>query len=301
MNKRPLIVSVALLAFIIGLSGCSNGASSISKRIDAIESVDESSLESLHAIEEDYRSLSDEEKSKVANHAELEKAIAQAEGMKNDREFLEALEGSVKNRMKQAGEEDEATLVNSELARLDDFRDCVYYDEVISTACAQYLSGLDAQKGALSKEEQFSEYQVLWNKGLVDRYAALNSLYEKHGLMKGNADFKADYVLSFEHNKKYYDALMAIEADLAAQQEAGSIRYDWSYDGALTMTMMNNTDYAFDTVFDIDAVRDDETVTETVQGFASAKPHAQYAFTVYIADTTATHVNWNNWYSDIYV
>lgn len=222
---------------------------------------------------------------------------------KADREFLNAIETSVTTRMANSGTDDRLGLVNNELAALEKYRGVEFSDPVLTEAAEDYLKGLDLQKEALGSTEMYWQYQSLWNEGLVLRYGALNSLYESYGFMEDNTEFVADYILGYETHKAWLDAFNAIEADISAQVEADEIKYDYSSDGhEIRITLMNNTEYSFETVWELDIIDEDGTVKENTQGVVKAQPNAKYVVTAYVSNPGDYYsVNWNNWYSEIYV
>ena len=203
--------------------------------------------------------------------------------------------------MLSSGEEDYSSIVNAELARLNDFRNASFYDETVSEAAAKYIGGIDKQKEALGKTEVYSEFQLLWDEGAIMRYEALGALNEALGFMDGNADFEASYILGLDDLNRRHEAMLAIEADIVAQTqeyiEASSPDGGYSF----SFTLMNNTDYAFESVFEFDMLREDGTIIESVQTMVSPQPHSPYTVTAYVSDNSWVNFNYNNWYNNIYV
>lgn len=298
--KRRQFVALSLIA-ALSVVGCNGKAAHISSKIASIGEVTAESLDELSEIEAEYQGLSDEEKESVTNHQKLSEALETSSRMKTDADFLSSLEDSVSNRLLSSGEEDYSSIVNAELARLNDFRNASFYDETVSEAAAKYICGIDKQKEALGKTEVYSEFQLLWDEGAIMRYEALGALNEALGFMDGNADFEASYILGLDDLNRRHEAMLAIEADIVAQTqeyiEASSPDGGYSF----SFTLMNNTDYAFESVFEFDMLREDGTIIESVQTMVSPQPHSPYTVTAYVSDNSWVNFNYNNWYNNIYV
>lgn len=299
ISRFPRIIMclvTAAAAFL--LFGCADKAVQIEERIGAADWAQAESLEDLEAIEADYQALDDEEKTRVGNHVELERKL-------NSARFLAALEQSVTTRMENSDTDNYTSLVNNELALLEEFRGLEFFGDEVASAAEDYLSGLDCQKEALGKIEQYCDYQVLWSEGACLRSGALKSLNKSLGFMDGNAEFKADYVMAYDRNKAYYEAIVAIEDDIEAQSEAEQLGIDGSLENCdLNVTLMNNTDYSFESVWEIDFISEDGTVLYSTQTEVSVNPKAKYVVTVYAPSEVLQSFetfNWVNWYSNIYV
>ena len=181
----------------------------------------------------------------------------------NDCEYLIALEQSVTKRMTAPASTEYVTLVNTELAILEPFRNSTFFDKELQSLDQKYIKGLDLQLSSLTYDYYY-EYQRDWNTGLVARYEVLNSLYEKKGFMKDNADFVGEYVKQLSYQQHWLEAFNALEADGHEELDA---KCTSSY---VEFYLKNNTEYTSDQVFDVVFWEDAEharildTVTTTV-------------------------------------
>lgn len=162
----------------------------------------------------------------------------------NDCEYLIALEQSVTKRMTAPASTEYVTLVNTELAILEPFRNSTFFDKELQSLDQKYIKGLDLQLSSLTYDYYY-EYQRDWNTGLVARYEVLNSLYEKKGFMKDNADFVGEYVKQLSYQQHWLEAFNALEADGHEELDA---KCTSSY---VEFYLKNNTEYTSDQVFDV--------------------------------------------------
>lgn len=199
-----------------------------------------------------------------------------------DYEFIQAIEDSVNNR--QVMIEKGASLseiVDAELYRLGTFKDKVFYDKDLDKLAESYITGLDVQKDALSKK--YSEYQIMWYEGMVQRYETLCSLNEDYGAFSDDARFIDTYKTQLDENINYLDALKTIDADLVSQLDGVEFKYVNSY----TMSAMytNNTKYDFDITFYFTFYKDEVRVDETTDYFQNIKAGEKNDLSFYIPTT----------------
>lgn len=220
-----------------------------------------------------------------------------------DKNYLAALEQSVTQRMENADSDDYESLVNTELATLDEYREAEFSDPAIAEAAEQYFEGLDKQKEALGDVESYSEYQLLWNEGISLRYQALKSLNEQTGFMKDNEEFVAKYVMKADELTAYYNAMKEIEEDIDSQYEKEKIDFGYSFnDHSIRITLKNNTKHKFTSAWKLTMLgKDKKTVLETIEGEATANPKAKYVVTLYPSNDNWGTYTWENWYTDIKV
>jgi len=165
---------------------------------------------------------------------------------KSDRAFLEDIERSVnkRNELVEKGESD-SVYVGAELAILEKYENAEFYDPYVKQLALRYIDGLRLQMEALDYE--FSQLQIVWTQGLVDRYSSLCELYENYGIFKDDPEFEAIYVSSLDDEIRNLDALKAIDADLTEQLDGITFGYkDWY---TMTAPYTNNTEFDFDLAF----------------------------------------------------
>lgn len=220
-------------------------------------------------------------------------------GSSNDNMFLEALEQSITSRMENSDSTEHSTLVDTELAYLDSYRDIEFSDSRIGELAALYISGVDKQKEALNHTDLMYEYQMMWQDGMVDRCAALKALNEEYGFMADNAEFIGTYVNGYEKHKFTLDAINAVEADIGAQYDSDDYEFVWDRDGQIKITLNNNTDYSFTTIYDFsfyDGENVDGTLLETTQAIAEVKPNSTYVVSGYFTNSDARSCEWVGYY-----
>ena len=159
-----------------------------------------------------------------------------------DCHFLEDIAESVLNRREQnAKNTDYTTLTNTELAYLDKYRTAVFHDSGLQKLAKDYLDGLDDQKAALKLS--YSEYQIAWESGRVERCKVLKDLSEKYGLLQDDKEFIATYVTKYSEDVEQLKALKAIDKDLDKQLNGATFSKGSYYCSA---PYTNNTSYTFD-------------------------------------------------------
>lgn len=219
-------------------------------------------------------------------------------GSSTDNMFLDSLEQSITSRMENSDSTEFSTLVETELAYLDSYRDAEFSDSRIGELAALYISGVDKQKEALSHTDMMYEYQMMWQEGMVDRCAALKALNEEYDFMADNAEFIGTYVNGYEKQKFILDAIIAIEADISAQDDSGDLGFEWNNSSQqLKITLKNNTDYSFTTVYDFSFYdKEGGTLLETTQSWTEVKPQSTYVVTGYYTDSDAHWCSWVGYY-----
>lgn len=190
--------------------------------------------------------------SELGEYEDSQKLVAECEkeiGMMTnaDYDFLEAIEESVTNRMKMSDDGDNSyeNIVNAELSILNAYENVTFYDENLGKLAEQYINGLKKQKEAISLK--YSEYQIKWQEGIVERYEALAALHEQYGIFDNNADFESDYISQIDSNKRLLEAFTAIDEDMTAQLDNVMFENIDYYTIAAPYT--NNTSYDFDANF----------------------------------------------------
>lgn len=296
--KRIIATVVMSITLMLCLAGCTDAAAELDSRIANIGEVTIDSMEALELIEADYQALSDEDKQRVTSHDALLAAIDECEKLITDAEFLVALESSILSRMENGDSTDQSTLVETELAYLEKYRDAEFSDSRIAELAALYISGVDKQKEALKHIDVECEYQVMWQDGVVDRYAALKSLNEEYGLLSENAEFVGTYVNGYERQKFIFDAINAIEADIGAQLEADTWKFDGNGSYEVHLTYQNNTDYSFTSIFRFYFYTDDtmSTLLETTEAYVDVQPNSTYVVNGYHSVDGRYWCTWMNYY-----
>ena len=253
-----------------------------------------------------YQELGDYEDSKT-KASSCEREI----GMRSnaDYDFLSDIEASILQRMENRESDDYLNLVNTELAYLEKYSGKSFYDEELRKLALAYIEGLNTQKKALN-EENMSDHQIEWQRGLVARYDVLNQLHDKYGLLDNNTDFIATYVMEYDYQKKMLEAYEAIDADIYEQThtDEGELEVEYEYydeiNGKCTFTIKNNTDYTYSTVFECTFHDDNQVDFYKSSSMAeNVKPGSSYVVTFYIDFTNCTTdtygFDWNNYYVDV--
>lgn len=225
---------------------------------------------------------------------------------KADKAFLSDIEASILNRMKHKDSDDLTSLVNTELAYLEKYKDAEFYDQNLKELAKDYIEGLNTQKDSF-KEEYESDEDLKWQRGLVQRYEVLNKLYDEYGFLSDNAEFVASYVIDFENQKMLLDAHESINKDVNEQlkdTEDFEIFFD-EYDsniGTMEGKVTNNTSYTYSATFDL-TLRDANSVIFCTASDVkeNIKPGDTYtvSFDVDITDCETDDINWE-WYSTYY-
>lgn len=217
-----------------------------------------------------------------------------------DYDFLNAIETSVLNRMKNSDENDFSSLVNTELVYLEEFKTKTFYDKTLKEYAVTYIEGLKLQKEALNEILQ-CDYQIKWQQGLVQRHGVLVELYNNYNFLSENADFISSYVATYEEHKHMLDGYIAIEADIDKQVAEETVKMEWIEPNAMSMTFKNNTDYTFSTVFEAEIYDSNNVVFETVSAYAeNITPNKSYSVTFYISDIDRYYdCIWTNYYTDV--
>lgn len=162
-----------------------------------------------------------------------------------DCRFLNDIQASILNRRDQnARNTDFTTLTNTELSFMGKYKDASFADPALKKYADDYLKGLNDQKEALKISTDKSEYQIAWTEGLVERYDVLNGLYQDYGLLKDDNEFIATYVMDYDNQKAYLQALKEIDSDLHEQLDEITFDYVDAYHFGAPYT--NNTKYDFD-------------------------------------------------------
>lgn len=228
-----------------------------------------------------------------------------SEKMQTDCSFMIALRDSVLRRM-DAAEKDSLSsrsLVTTELAYLEDFRNADFFNPTIGYQAKKYIGGLDKQLSGLSYEFYY-EYQRNWNTGLVERYEVLNKLYEDFEFMADNKDFIGEYINQLSYHEKWLNAFNEIEAN------GHIVIKDWKFtDNYVEIYFKNNTSYTSSQVFEF-AFYGDENKTKylgtTSVSVNDIGPYSEYTVRAYYTEDTRNAyyrsgiwVYWSNYYQEI--
>ena len=219
-----------------------------------------------------------------------------------DNDFLKKMEESILNRLATTRKEDAdyKTLVNTELAYVEKFKDETFYDKELKKLADKYIEGLNIQKEALKKEFIY-EYQIEWQKGLVYRCEVLKALHDNYNFLTDNADFIGTYVSQYEDHKTLLDAYYAIEEDIAAQ--FSNVDHNmWTLgDDEFYCTLKNNTKYEYSTTFVVDFFDSNGIMFESSETYIeNIKPGSSYVVSLYIEDSYRLETfHWSNYYDDV--
>ena len=224
-----------------------------------------------------------------------------SELMLTDCQFMIALQESVSRRMEMYTKEntDGRSLVSSEFAYLEKFRNAKFFDKEIQKQARKYLSGLDDQKKSFNYE-MYYEYQRDWNTGLVARYEALDTLYRKYDFMADNYQFVGEFINQLSYHQHWLKAFNELEEH--GCEETKDMAYKKPY---LTYYFKNNTEYRSDRVFNF-SFWDKEHTTQVATTSVTVKdiqPYQEFVVRVYIPEIAQKGgtVNWDSYYDKIYV
>ena len=162
-----------------------------------------------------------------------------------DFEFLAAFQEAIYRRIEitESNSFTYSDLVGAETSRLDKFRDASFYDKDLQKLALEYLAGLDKQENALKKNH--SEYQILWQEGIVERYQTIITLAEKYNLFQDKPSFiQENYTSSISENEEYLKALKSAERDFKKQFSNSTWKRDNGYQISIPYT--NNTGYTLE-------------------------------------------------------
>lgn len=162
-----------------------------------------------------------------------------------DFEFLAAFQEAVYRRI-EISESNNFTysdLVNAETSRLEKFKNSNFYDSELQKLTMDYLGGLDKQESALKKSH--SEYQILWQEGIVERYNALVALADKYELFQDRPNFVQEYYANdLPEVEEYLKALKSADTDFKKQFSDSTWKKINGYQISVTYT--NYTGYTLD-------------------------------------------------------
>lgn len=211
---------------------------------------------------------------------------------KSDYAFLDAISESILTRLESSrtGTVDHSTLVSTELAYLEKFKETDFYDAELKSLALKYIDGLYTQKESLTQEVK-SEEQIKWQEGMVGRLDVLKELYEKYGLLSDNQSFIGAYINEAENQHKILDGIYAIEKDLDEQlngENQSAILKRTSYQ-ILTFCLQNNTEYTFDLNFVFMPKDKDGVIIDSRTYYVpNIKPGAKYTVSCYKSQPNQT-------------
>lgn len=236
--------------------------------------------------------------------ADLLELATREKGMSEnaDNDFLSALEVSVLDRINSVSNEnyDNKTVVNTELVYVEEYKDATFFDENLKTLAIKYIDGLNMQKDALGNDN-FSEVQIEWQKGIVARYEVLRDLYEQYDFLSDNTDFIVIYVSACEDQQNLLRAYEALDDDIASQMNSDS--FQWYISGnEVYWTLKNNTNYTYSTTFNITLYDANNVVFDEATDFIENIPAgSSYTVSFYVSDPGRIgSFDWNNYYDAIF-
>ena len=218
----------------------------------------------------------------------------------SDYEFLDTLRKSVEKRLADSSkdstdERDLLNFVNTELTFVSKYRNASFYDKKLGEMARLYIKGLDKQKQSFDNDYIY-ERDEEWLDGMVDRYTALNYLYEHYDFMSDSTDFISSYIAQFEKVKQDSVACKAINKDILANLNSfDSFKSAGSYAGYAVLK--NNTRYTYDIVFEFTVYNQDETqILNVSQDYVQkVKPGNEYKITVDYGYNSGQFVIYTDW------
>lgn len=196
-----------------------------------------------------------------------------------EQEFILALEEAIKNRLSQADKDvNRVTIVNSELLRLQKYYNADFKDWRLKRMAQQYIDGIQLQKQSF--DETYYDATLLWLRGMVERYEALNSIYQQYDAFTDIDGFADSYIYSLDMQKEQLSAIKSINSDLHAQLRGENTATSKQY--SMSMDYTNNTNYDFSVQFYITFVdKNDKKIESTTTYFENIRTDSTYTFETY--------------------
>ena len=226
-----------------------------------------------------------------------------SEQMLVDCSFMMVLEESLLHRMEATSKEswDDRSLISTELAYLNEFRNADFFDMVLGMYADSYIRGLDKQLESLNYERTVSS-QLGWNGGMVVRCEVLEFLYREYHFMEDNKDFVGTYINQLEYHQKWLDAMNAMEINghKRVKDPVGNQSYVEYY-------FKNDTKYTSTQTFEVTFWKDKDrkqllgTSSATVENIG---PYGQYTVRIPVPATVqgdAYYFSWSNYYNEILI
>lgn len=170
---KKIIKYILVFTFAFSLIGCSGSNGDDKQYEEANKLVTEGKYKQAKKIYKEIKSYKDS-KDRIT-----------------DCDFLLAMEKSVVERMEEPDDADYSTLVDTELSYLEEFENKDFGNAKIESYYEDYIDGLNTQKDSL-KEEGIYDYQHGWQEGMIQRFEALDGLYNDFSFLKNNKKFVAN-------------------------------------------------------------------------------------------------------------
>jgi len=209
----------------------------------------------------------------------LETAVMQ-KGMHEcaDYEFIDALEEALEYRLSTTADDSYITIVNTELGRLEKYEDKEYYNEYIAYYVEKYIGGLKMQQDALNYN--YSDFQIKWQEGGVERYQVVAWLNEYFGAYEDNQEILDEYVYQLDSVKATLEFYKTANADMLEQLDGAM--WDTVSENEISYPYYNNTDYNINVTFyfffyDSAGTRIDDNIVS----YSDIRPNSQIDVTTY--------------------
>lgn len=237
---KKIIKYILVFTFAFSLIGCSGSNGDDKQYEEANKLVTEGKYKQAKKIYKEIKSYKDS-KDRIT-----------------DCDFLLAMEKSVVERMEEPDDADYSTLVDTELSYLEEFENKDFGNAKIESYFEDYIDGLNTQKDSL-KEEGIYDYQHGWQEGMIQRFEALDGLYNDFSFLKNNKKFVANYIKDLDYEKKLLKAYEDINSDIGAQFKDGDLPWDYE-DYYMEATVKNNTNYTYDISYFVTYTTDDNSI-----------------------------------------
>ena len=159
-----------------------------------------------------------------------------------DFDFLTAVEESIYRRIEltESSNHTFSDLISAETSRLYRFINADFFDVTLQDLANTYIEGLKQQEAALKKK--YSDFQIMWQEGMVKRFGAIVDLTKLYGLFKDDPAFVEEYYSgSVDEQQAYLIALKAVDADFNKQFTNRTWKIKNSYQ--ITVSYTNKTKY----------------------------------------------------------
>lgn len=237
---KKIIKYILVFTFAFSLIGCSGSNGDDKQYEEANKLVTEGKYKQAKKIYKEIKSYKDS-KDRIT-----------------DCDFLLAMEKSVVERMEEPDDADYSTLVDTELSYLEEFENKDFGNAKIESYYEDYIDGLNTQKDSL-KEDLLYDSDYGWQEGRVQRFEALNGLYNDFNFLKKNKKFVANYIKDLDYEKKLLKAYENINSDIGAQFKDGDL--PWNYeDNYMEATVKNNTNYTYDITYFVTYTTDGNSI-----------------------------------------
>lgn len=215
-----------------------------------------------------------EDSNTLLENAEMQKGMHEYA----DYDFINALEDALEYRLNATQDEGYETIVNTELGRLQQYKEKEYYNEYISYYVEKYIGGIEMQKDALNYN--YSDFQIKWQEGAVERYQVITWLYEYFGAYADNQKILDSYVFQLDSAKERLAMYQTVNADMLEQLDGAM--WDWNTENSISCSYYNSSDYTVNVTFYFFFYNSSGTrIDDNIVTYSDIKPQSSIDITTY--------------------